>query len=176
MADNNTINIEQLVQELTNQAVVVQQLRTRVQELSAVPGPVATPAPALDTLKFPDPGKFDGMKHHSYAQWKKKVEAKRRTDRVRLGDETQQAWYVFSMLESPASDRIEPWISAQTNPTADTLLAHLDCYYLNPSHQERALQKLYASKQGGQSLTLFQQSSTNGFWKQEVQDGRIPTR
>lgn len=138
-----------MLEELKTQADIIRELRTRIDT-------VATAAAIPKPLRFPDPGKFDGLKHHTYPEWKKKLEAKLRADHERLGDESHQAWLVCfsdvgitSIRLGRALDQLPP------NPSADALLAHLDLYYLDPSHQERASQKLYASKQGGQPLAPF---------------------
>ena len=54
----------------------------------------------------------------------------------------QQAWYVFSMLGSPAADKAEPWITAQPSPTPAGFLHYPDSYYLDPSHTDWANDQL----------------------------------
>ena len=117
----------QVIAEVANQSQLIEQLNAKIHELSSRPATAAAaPEPAPSPIKFPDPGQFDGTKIYAYPQWKQKVLAKLRADADRLGTTTQQVWYIFSMLGSPAADRAEPWITAQPSPTPDSLLQHLD--------------------------------------------------
>lgn len=155
--NNDNVGMHQLIEELHNQRDFIQQLQGRIDQLTANQAQNAdSPAGAPPRmLKFPDPGKFDGLKPHAYPQWKRKVQAKLEADFARLGSPSQQSWYIFSMLDSPASDRAEPWMTAQEAVTPELLLAQLDYYYLDPSLQKRASQKLNSSKQGNQPLAIF---------------------
>lgn len=163
--DQNQVN--QIVEQLQNQQATIQglqaQLNTQNQQqanqlthehLQLLAQAATQTAPP--TLQFPDPGKFDGKSSWTYQQWRQKVSAKLTADGDRLGSPEQRAWYVFAMLDSPASDRAAPWLSNQTNLTSNAFLQYLDSYYLDPTYQEKASQKLYRLRQGKrQSLTSF---------------------
>lgn len=79
-----------------------------------------------------------------------------RADQERIGDQQQQAWYIFSQLESPASDRAYPWMFQQQEAvTPLALLQYLDGYYMDPTDQEKACQKLFSVQQNKQQLPPF---------------------
>lgn len=150
----------QVIQRIQTQQDLIQQLQIRLehqeqlQQAAEQQQPAA--APTFRNIKFPDPGRFDGKNVWTYQQWKQKVVAKLTADFDRLGDPQQQAWYIFSMLDSPASDRAAPWMSSrQQAVTPESFLEYLDGYYLDPTHHEKASQKLFNLRQGRQSLTSF---------------------
>lgn len=151
------LEAQKIVQQLQAHQNMIEQLQDQLaQPLAPPPVPVqAAPAPPA-LIAFLDPGRYDGKNIWSYPQWRLKVSAKLRADRERLGDLEQQAWYIFLHLASAAADRASPWMQQQQNAlTPEVLLSHLDAYYLDPTHQEKACQELFEIKQENQSLSSF---------------------
>lgn len=153
----DAIQMQEILLQLQTQQATIEQLQNQVAQQPPPPPPPAQVVPVPPAhITFPDPGKFDGKNTWTFPQWRQKIVAKLRADRDRIGDNQQQAWYIFSQLDSPASDRASPWMQQQQDAmTPLSLLLYLDNYYLDPTHQEKSCQKLFNVRQNKQQLPTF---------------------
>lgn len=151
----DAIQMQEILLQLQAQQVTIEQLQNQLaQQPPPTPPQVAAAPPA--TIAFPDPGKFDGKNIWTYPQWRQKAAAKIRADWQRIGDDQQQAWYIFSQLESPAADRASPWMQQnRATISALRLFEYLDAYYRDPTYQDKACQKLFSVQQKNQPLPAF---------------------
>jgi len=106
---------------------------------------------------LPDPEKFNGQSY-KFDTWLPSIKAKLRVDGDAIGDATARFYYVYLNLESHVQAIVLPQLSnAEDNSAYDytTILDQLVRVYDNPNKVLEAEDKLYALKQGTDSLPAF---------------------
>jgi hypothetical protein len=106
---------------------------------------------------LPDPEKFNGQTY-KFDTWLSSIKAKLRVDGDVISDATARFYYVYLNLESHVQAIVLPQLStAEDNSAYDytTILDQLVRVYDNPNKVLEAEDKLYALKQGTDSLPAF---------------------
>jgi hypothetical protein len=114
--------------------------------------PATRPKPCL-----PDPEKFTG-KAHKFDTWLPSIRAKLRVDGDAIGDATAKFYYVYLNLDSHVQAMVLPQLThAEGEEEWDykTILSQLARVYDNPNKVQEAEDKLYALKQGTDSLHAY---------------------
>ena len=117
---------------------------------------IATKASARPKACLPDPEKFTGQAH-KFDTWLPSIRAKLQVDGKAIGDATAQFYYVYLNLDSHVQAMVLPQLS-QANETShdyNTILDQLIRVYDNPNKVQEAEDKLYALKQGTNSLHTY---------------------
>ena len=110
------------------------------------------PKPAL-----PDPDKFSGQSH-KYDTWLPSIKAKLRVDGEAIGDSVAQFYYVYLNLDSHVQAMVLPQLSQAEESEAwdyTTILDQLSRVYDNPNKVQEAEDKLFALKQGTDSIPTY---------------------
>lgn len=110
------------------------------------------PKPAL-----PDPDKFSGQSH-KYDTWLPSIKAKLRIDGEAIGDSVAQFYYVYLNLDSHVQAMVLPQLSQAEETEAwdyNTILDQLSRVYDNPNKVQEAEDKLFALKQGTDSIPTY---------------------
>ena len=106
---------------------------------------------------LPDPEKFNGQPY-KFDTWLPSIRAKLRVDGEAIGDAVAQFYYVYLNLESPVQAMVLPQLaSAEEKEIWDhkTILQQLKRVYDNPNKVQEAEDKLYALKQGTDSVPAY---------------------
>jgi hypothetical protein len=106
---------------------------------------------------LPDPEKFDG-KAYKFDTWLPLIKAKLRVDGEALGDSVAQFYYVYLNLESHVQAMVLPQLAAAESSKSwafSTILDQLARVYDNPNKVQEAKDKLFALKQGTDSVPTF---------------------
>jgi hypothetical protein len=130
------------------------QLRAEITTLQAA---LAVRPASLPRPRLPDPEKFAGSSY-KFDTWLPSIKAKLRVDGTAIGNDTAQFYYVYLNLESPVQSMVLPQLSqAELAQSWDynTILDQLSRVYDNPNKQSEAEDKLYALKQGNDSLPAY---------------------
>jgi hypothetical protein len=113
--------------------------------------------PSRARPKLPDPEKFTGSTY-KFDTWLPSIKAKIAVDGAAIGDATAQFYYVYLNLESSVQSMVLPQLSyAEHTQSWDyhTILDQLARVYDNPNKQSEAEDKLYALRQGNDSLPAY---------------------
>jgi hypothetical protein len=104
---------------------------------------------------LPDPDKFTGQAH-KFDTWLPAIRAKLQVDGDAIGDATAQFYYVYLNLDSYVQAMVLPQLSLDSStPDFNTILAQLARVYDNPNKVQDAEDKLYALKQGTDTLHAY---------------------
>jgi hypothetical protein len=106
---------------------------------------------------LPDPEKFNGQSY-KFDTWLSSIKAKLRVDGDAISDSTAQFYYVYLNLESHVQAIVLPQLSAAEDSSLydyATILNQLVRVYDNLNKVLEAEDKLYALKQGTDSLPAF---------------------
>lgn len=114
---------------------------------------ISTRQPAKPKPSLPDPEKFTGQAH-KFDTWLPSIRAKLRVDGAAIGDDTAQFYYVYLNLDSHVQAMVLPQLS-QADNDFNTILDQLSRVYDNPNKVLEAEDKLYALKQGSDSLQAY---------------------
>ena len=136
-------------------------LNTRTEPTS---GPIPTPVPTplvdhrneavqrTEKPRLPNVEVFDKGSHEQYLQWKMKARAKLYGDRKAYLSEEDQVNYIITRTTGQAFNALTPMVTTlmdgRTTPSLDTLWAHLDNFFKDPTAREKALEYLRTTKQG----------------------------
>jgi hypothetical protein len=103
-----------------------------------------------------DPEKFTGQAY-KFDTWLPSIRAKLRVDSTVIGDATAQFYYVYLNLDSYVQAMVLPQLSQadETSHNYNTILDQLTCVYDNLNKVQEAEDKLYALKQGTDSLHAY---------------------
>jgi hypothetical protein len=107
--------------------------------------------------RLPDPEKFAGSSY-KFDTWLPSIKAKLRVDGTAIGDSVAQFYYVYLNLDSSVQAMVLPQLSqAELAQSWDynTILNQLVRVYDNPNKQSEAEDKLYALKQGNDTLPAY---------------------
>jgi hypothetical protein len=121
-------------------------------EIAFLRSRTSRPKPSL-----PDPEKFSGQAH-KYDTWLPSIKAKLRVDGEAIGDTIAQFYYVYLNLDSHVQAMVLPQLSqAEDSESWDyrTILQQLSRVYDNPNKVQEAEDKLFALKQGSDSIPTY---------------------
>ncbi|SRR6266487_1860073 len=134
------------------------QLRVEITTLrTALAQAQSTRASAKPKASLPDPEKFAGSSY-KFDTWLPSIRAKLRVDGTAIGDATAQFYYVYLNLDSSVQAMVLPQLShAESAQQWDynSILDQLTRVYDNPNKQQEAEDRLYALKQGNDSLPAY---------------------
>jgi hypothetical protein len=138
--------IAELQVELQRQRDEITFLRSIISSRTAT-----KPKPSL-----PDPEKFTGQAF-KFDTWLPSIRAKLRVDGEAIGDAIAQFYYVYLNLDSQVQAMVLPQLSQVDETSYDyhTILDQLIRVYDNPNKVQEAEDKLYALKQGTDSLHVY---------------------
>jgi hypothetical protein len=145
--------IEQISNAITELQNEVQRQRDEIAFLRSIISSRASAKPKASLL---DPEKFNGQAH-KFDTWLPSIKAKLQVDGEAIGDAIAQFYYVYLNLESHVQAIVLPQLS-QVNKTSHnytTILDQLTRVYDNPNKVQEAEDKLYALKQGTDSLHAY---------------------
>lgn len=131
--------------QISSQANEITFLRTMISSRSTKP-----------KSSLPDPEKFTGQAH-KFDTWLPSIKAKLQVDGEAIGDATAQFYYVYLNLDSHVQAIVLPQLTQAETSTYDfhTILDQLTRVYDNPNKVQEAEDKLYALKQGTDSLHAY---------------------
>jgi hypothetical protein len=138
----------------------ITELQTELQrqrdEITFLRSIVSNRASAKPKACLPDPEKFNGQTHR-FDTWLPSIRAKLEVDGGAIGDATAQFYYVYLNLDSHVQAMVLPQLSQADNTAYDynTILDQLARVYNNPNKVQEAEDKLYALKQGTDSLHVY---------------------
>jgi hypothetical protein len=153
----------QLYEQLQTQMNEIRgMLNTRTEPPTSGPIPTPVPTPPVDHRneavqrtekpRLPNVEVFDKGSHEQYLQWKMKVQAKLYGDRRAYPSEDDQVNYIITRTTGQAFNALTPMVinlmNGRTTPSLDTLWAHLDNFFKDPTAREKALEYLRTTKQG----------------------------
>jgi hypothetical protein len=107
--------------------------------------------------KLPDPEKFAGNTY-KFDTWLPSIKAKLSVDGTAIGDATAQFYYVYLNLESSVQSIVLQQLSYAEHTQSwdyNTILDQLSRVYDNPNKQSEAKDRLYALRQGNDSLPTY---------------------
>jgi hypothetical protein len=143
--------ITELREEVQRQRDEIQRQRDELSTLRSQ-RPAVRPKPCL-----PDPEKFSGQAH-KFDTWLPSIRAKLRVDGDAIGDTTAQFYYVYLNLDSHVQAMVLPQLGhAEDAQEWDykTILSQLARVYDNPNKVQEAEDKLFALKQGTDSIPVY---------------------
>ncbi|QSZ33865.1 hypothetical protein DSL72_005438 [Monilinia vaccinii-corymbosi] len=152
MENDLNVVLAEIRTELNRQREEIAFLRSMALERFAAPAHASTrPKPCL-----PDPEKFGGNTH-KFDTWLPSIRAKLQVDGAAIGDSTAQFYYVYLNLESQVQAIVLPQLSLDSAAPLDhnTILDQLSRVYNNPNKVQEAEDRLYALKQGTDSLHTY---------------------
>lgn len=132
------------------------ELRRQRDEITFLRSILSNRASAKPKASLPDPEKFNGQAH-KFDTWLPSIRAKLRVDGTAIGDATAQFYYVYLNLDSHVQAMVLPQLSQadKTSHDYNTILDQLTRVYDNPNKVQEAEDKLYALKQGTDSLHAY---------------------
>lgn len=140
----------ELKAELEKTQEQVKRQREEIQLLQSAK--LTRPKPAL-----PDPEKFGGQPY-KFDTWLPSIKAKLRVDGKAIGDTIAQFYYVYLNLESHVQAMVLPQLAHAEESkvwTYTTILDQLARVYDNPNKVQEAEDKLFALKQGADSVPAY---------------------
>ncbi len=145
--------MEQISNAIAELQAEVQRQRDEITFLWSI---VSAKASARPKASLPDPEKFNGQAH-KFDTWLPSIKAKLRVDGTAIGDATAQFYYVYLNLDSHVQAMVLPQLSQANESSYDynTILNQLVRVYDNPNKVQEAEDKLYALKQGTDSLHVY---------------------
>jgi hypothetical protein len=155
----NSFTIEQISNAITELQNEVQRQRDEIAFLQSI---ISTKASTKPKASLPDPEKFNGQAH-KFDTWLLSIKAKLQVEGTAIGDAIAQFYYVYLNLESHVQAMILPQLSQadETSYNYNTILDQLTRVYDNPNKVQEAEDKLYALKQGTDSLHAYSQIRTD---------------
>jgi hypothetical protein len=132
------------------------ELRRQRDEITFLRSILSSRASAKPKTSLPDPEKFNGQAYR-FDTWLPLIKAKLQVDGIAISDATAQFYYVYLNLESHVQAMVLPQLSQADETSHDyhTILDQLTRVYDNPNKVQEAEDKLYALKQGTDSLPVY---------------------
>ena len=114
--------------------------------------------------RLPEPELFSGVRA-KWPTWRITIQNKLSLDGLAIGDEFDQAKYLFARLEGEASRNVATYLKAHAEARPNQLLDYLETIYADPNAEQRAVTRLQSMKQGknepfARFLTKFQKELT----------------
>jgi hypothetical protein len=141
-------------------STAIAELQNEVQrqhdEIAFLRSILSSKASAKPKASLPDPEKFTGQTL-KFDTWLPSIRAKLRVDGEAIGDAIAQFYYVYLNLDSHVQAMVLPQLSQadETSYNYNTILDQLTRVYDNPNKVQEAEDKLYALKQGTDSLHAY---------------------
>lgn len=140
----------------TTLAELQAELQRQRDEITFLRSIISTQASAKPKASLPDPEKFNGQAH-KFDTWLPSIRAKLQVDGQAIGNAIAQFYYVYLNLDSHVQAMVLPQLSQADETSYDyhTILDQLLRVYDNPNKVQEAEDKLYALKQGADSLHVY---------------------
>ena len=113
--------------------------------------------PSRPKPSLPDPEKFNGQPY-KFDTWLPSIKAKLHVDGEAIGEAVAQFYYVYLNLESHVQAMVLPQLATAEEKRIwdhDTILQQLKRVYDNPNKVQEAEDKLFALKQGTDSVPTY---------------------
>jgi len=147
------------------------ELQRQRDEITFLRSIVSSRTSAKPKASLPDPEKFNGQAY-KLDTWLPSIKAKLRVDGDAIGDATAQFYYVYLNLDSHVQAMVLPQLSQVDESSYDynTILDQLQRVYDNPNKVQEAEDKLYALKQGTDSLHAYMAKFERTLYEAHGQD------
>jgi hypothetical protein len=147
------------------------ELQRQRDEITFLRSVLISRTPAKPKACLPDPEKFTGQAH-KFNTWLPSIKAKLRVDGEAIGDAIAQFFYVYLNLDSHVQAMVLPQLSQadETSHDYNTILDQLTRVYDNPNKVQEAEDKLYALKQGTDSLHAYMAKFERTLYEARGQD------
>jgi hypothetical protein len=150
--------MDQQIQQLHSMVTELQaELQRQRDEITLLRTTSTSSANSRPKPVLPDPERFNGQSY-KFDTWLPSIKAKLRVDGKALGDSVAQFYYVYLNLDSQVQAMVLPQLSqAEDSGVWDyiSILSQLARVYDNPNKIQEAEDKLFALRQGSDSVLVY---------------------